>query len=222
MNYRYNQYVFIIIFTLIGTSLAPQAYANDTRNIANFIYNISDKTINIIENTKTNKWQKERQLTRLFLRTVDVDYIAEDAVGKFWKTLNKPLQQEFLDLYRRHLATIYVSRFEEYTNEKLKVLKVTQDRLQKNTFYAQTKFIRKNGDPINIEYRIKKDPKKNTYIITDITAIGISLIETQRSEFASVISRHGIAQLFKRMHKRVELWKQKKPYIIKAVNEYYK
>lgn len=219
-HFLVSRFTIIIVAMCFLLPIAHAAYAEDNyrKEVSQFIYSLGDQTIAIITNPKLRKTDKTRELTHLFLKTVDVDAIGKDAVSRYWKIIeeNEKLLPEFTDLYRKHLAATYVLRFEEYTNETIKVIKVIKE--SNNTYYAQTKLLRSNAESININYRLRQTD--SGFKIIDIEALDISLVETQRAEMRSVISRHGLPELFKRLRKKVKFLSNQTPEIIEAVDSF--
>ena len=82
----------------------------------------------------------------------------------------------------------YVNRFEKYSGETLTVTKTVVKKAGDVIVFTQIS--RSEGvKPINVDWRVRTD--KGEYKIVDVIVEGISMGQTQRSEFASVIRQTG-------------------------------
>ena len=68
---------------------------------------------------------------------------------------------------------------------------------------VKSEFIPKNSDvAIFFDFRIKEN--EGSFFIVDFIAEGVSLIETQRSEFNSSINEEGMAKFLENLKKRID------------------
>ena len=86
------------------------------------------------------------------------------------------------------IVTTYVDRFEAYSNEDIVVTKAEagsgRDFLVKSTISRPA-----GGHPVNVSWRVRV--RDEIFKIVDVVVEGVSMGQTQRSEFASVIRRNG-------------------------------
>ena len=98
------------------------------------------------------------------------------------------------------MVNTYGPKFKNYKGDRFKVKEVIK---QKRFYLVKTDFITKETDPsISIDFRVKY--YKGKLSVLDIIAEGISLIETQRSEFNSAISQNGINKFLDDLDERVK------------------
>src|SRR6185312_2833088 len=95
--------------------------------------------------------------------------------------------QKFLTLH-------YTTRFTEYTSGDFKVTGSRDDGNNEFTVSMQIQSEDKQSDPILVDYRIRKNGDGSLKIF-DVIVEGVSMITTQRSEFAAVITNHNIDYL---------------------------
>ena len=100
------------------------------------------------------------------------------------------------------MINTYGPKFRNYKGEKFEIKNISN---QAKYFSVKTFFHPKKPDPaISIEFRVKKRADSNNYLILDIIAEGVSLIETQRSEFGSVIANDGIEKFMINLQERIK------------------
>jgi phospholipid transport system substrate-binding protein len=131
--------------------------------------------------------QREARFRQLFDRDFDVPAIAHFVLGRYWRTATKAEQQEFVRLFAVYTALAYSNRLAQYSGETLRVL---GSRPELDGSIVNSEIVRTGGaQPAKVDWRLRSNG--GTYKITDVIVDGISMAVTQRSEFASVIQRHG-------------------------------
>ena len=155
-----------------------------------------EKTLSIIK-LEISEEQKATKLTEIFNEVVDMDWMAKFAIARVWRTMTNQQKKDYLIAYRNYLIKTYVPRFEEYNNQKIKILHTKDVGNDQYIVYTQIINAKDNSDKatIDIGYRCKK--QGNDFRIRDIIGENFSLLTTQRSEFSSVIDKGGVDLLIK-------------------------
>jgi phospholipid transport system substrate-binding protein len=180
-----------IFLTII--SISNISFASNDNTAEAFISNLSADALKIIQ-SKDSEETKMRILEDKFNSSVDVDWMAKFAIAKFWKSMTDKQKQAYLKAYNHYLIKTYVPRFKEYNNDEIKITG-TKD-MGSDQYVVSTQIITKKGPEkhtINIAYRCKNTD--GSFKIRDISGEDISLLTTQRSEFASVVASGGIDKL---------------------------
>ena len=105
----------------------------------------------------------------------------------------------FNNIYRQYMIKTYSPKFKKYNSYGVNITSV--EKFQR--FYlVETSFdIESSKDPVEINFRVKLFNDK--FLIIDIIAEGISLVETQRSEFGAAISSNGIEKFIDMMNDKL-------------------
>ncbi len=166
-----------------------------------FIDGIGQEVVGILGNASMNDASKETALRGLFQKHVDVDWIGRFVLGKYWRTASPAQQQRYLEGYRGFVIKSYTSKFKEYTgSETYKIKGSIQDAQGRNIVTME--LLRPGEASVMVDYKIRRED--NELRIFDIVVEGVSLITTQRSEFASVVSRKGLDYLIEQLQKRAQ------------------
>jgi phospholipid transport system substrate-binding protein len=124
---------------------------------------------------------------QLFRQDFDVPGIARFVLGRYWRLATPEQQQQFVKLFTDYVALAYSNRLAEYSGE---TLRVTGTRPAPDGQLVSSEISRPNGQPpARIDWLLT--PHSGAYKISDVIVEGVSMAVTQRSEFASVIQRHG-------------------------------
>lgn len=166
-----------------------------------FIESIGNEVVTILGDKSKNDVVKESDLRTLFQKHVDVDWIGKFVLGKYWRSASPTQQQRYLEGYRGFVIKSYTSKFKEYTgSESFKIRGTTTDAQGRNIVTME--LLRPGEASVMVDYKIRKEDKELR--IFDIVVEGVSLITTQRSEFASVVSRKGLDYLIEQLNKRAQ------------------
>jgi phospholipid transport system substrate-binding protein len=123
----------------------------------------------------------------LYQAAFDGPGIARFVLGRYWRSASEQEQQELLKLFEDYVVFVYGTRLANFSGERFKI---RGSRTDETGTIVSTDVISPNGDaPIKIDWRLITD--HGSFKINDVIIEGISMLVTQRSEFASVIQRHG-------------------------------
>jgi phospholipid transport system substrate-binding protein len=124
---------------------------------------------------------------QLFHADFDGPGIARFVLGRYWRNASEQEQQEFLKLFEDYVVFVYGTRLSNFSGE---TFKIRGTRADEAVTVVSTDIISPGGEaPIKVDWRLISD--KGAFKINDVIIEGISMLATQRSEFASVIQRHG-------------------------------
>jgi phospholipid transport system substrate-binding protein len=128
----------------------------------------------------------KRRFRKLMLDSFDLDRIGKWVVGRYWRRIPLADRVEYQKLFKEFIIATYTKRFKGYTKTKLQINGTTS---RKGIALVGTQINRANAKPIHIVWQV--DKRSGRYQIINIVVEGISWIETQRSEFVSIIRNNG-------------------------------
>jgi phospholipid transport system substrate-binding protein len=190
-----------IFTTIIMMSFSVTSWADSNLEAENFINNLGDNIIEIASNKNMPLQDRKNEIIKLVGSVVDNKWIARFVLARNYRSASKEQFSEFQKLYRDFIIYTYAPSFKGYNGEKFKIKEVLN---QGKYFMVKCLLVMKDGPDVNIAFRLKKRKNSDEFAILDIIAEGVSLIETQRSEFNSVISQKGLDGFLQDMSERVE------------------
>ncbi len=207
-NFLKNPLIILINFILISfysfTSLAQEQ--NEILEVKTFVEDIGNKIINIAKEKNTTEAKIREKIINEIDMVIDSEWIAKFVLGKNYKNLNDQQKKQFISLYRDFMINTYGPKFKNYNGKKFTVNEVVK---QNNFYIAKAEFLPKDSDTaILTDFRVRK--KDGKLYILDFIAEGISLIETQRSEFNATIDSQGIEPFLKNLEEKVKKLKSNK------------
>lgn len=166
-----------------------QGQADDFKDgAAKFIQSLADRAISTLTVQGISK-EERRQRFRSFLNDdFAVNAIGKWVLGKYWNQATEEQRAEYQRLFENLLVVTYADRFADYKGEKLAVLDTVVKDSVDVVVYTQIDGP-DSPEPLKVDWRVRA--KEGKYKIIDVMVTGISMGQTQRSEFASVIHKNG-------------------------------
>jgi ABC-type transporter MlaC component len=109
--------------------------------------------------------------------------IAKFVAGDSWKLADKETKNQYISLFKRHLALNISSMMQGYSNQKYSLVK--SDYSSKNKVSLIDMNILNDTGDLTITWRVKKS--KERFFVIDLLVADISLVVTKRSEFNSML-----------------------------------
>jgi phospholipid transport system substrate-binding protein len=153
----------------------------------NFIRELGDKAVTQLTGTELSDSERAERFRALLLAHFDVPKIGKYVLGRYWRSATPEEQTEYLALFEDFLVASYSRRFAEYTGE---AFEVTSSRPEGDGLELVRSFVlTPNGEKAKLDWILERQDAG--LMILDIKIEGLSMSETHRSEFASVIQNSG-------------------------------
>lgn len=170
---------------------------------AEFISSLSDQAIQALTQPEIPKDERERRARTLLRENFAIPTIGQWVLGRYWRIATPEEREEYLKLFEDMIITTYVDRFSRYAGESLEVIGAKQIEGSDDQV-VELRIVRDGGNPVQVGWRVRGEADR--WKIVDVFVEGVSMGQTQRSEFASVIQNRGgtVAGLLDEMRKRVK------------------
>lgn len=166
-----------------------------------FIQEVSSKAITEMApaSTETDK-ERAAKLKPLMEQYFDMPGIAKYMLGSYWPKATPEEQTDFTAAVTDFLALAYGKRFASYTGHEMAIGRVRDEGDGQSTVFSNVKL--PSGESARVDWLVTQ--AGDSFKIADVKVEGLSLADTHRQEFASVISNNGgsIAALIKVLHKK--------------------
>jgi phospholipid transport system substrate-binding protein len=196
--------ILAFLLCLVFGSAPLLAYGDDKANAGAFADELGHKALAVISDSKLSKQAKLSKLETLFQQNVDIDWIGKFVLGRFWRGATESQKQQYLVNYKKFLIRHYTSNLTEFTNADFQVTKVTPEDqgapANQGGFVVSMRIKRPEAEDTLVDYTVRK--ADGGFKVYDIIVEGVSMITTQRSEFASVASQQGVDYLIAQLERR--------------------
>ena len=125
--------------------------------------------------------------------------IAINIAKQSYKNANEETRSNYINLFKRHLALNIASLMQGYSNQKYELTDSRYDEKNKVNYIDMEVYL-DTGEMI-VTWRVLKH--KERYFVIDLIISGISLYETKRSEFNSMLKNvdNDLRKLNEELHK---------------------
>ncbi len=182
---------FLIVFAAFALLVvAPCPAPANSGDEGRFIESMAEKAIDLL--TDLDRPRDERMT---IFRGILNDHFAVEAIGRwvlgrYWNRATPEEKAEYLALFEDLIVVTYVDRFSEYAGEHLEI--VGSETIGEADLMVHSLLKRPgDGQQVRVDWRVRAAGQGASYRIYDVIVEGVSMAQTQRSEFGSVISREG-------------------------------
>jgi phospholipid transport system substrate-binding protein len=170
-----------------GIGVAPRAQAAASKEAETFIGDLSNQALRDLSD-KLPEAELETRFRTLLDKDFDMPRISRFVLGRYWNGATDPEKQEFQRLFEAYVVRAYSIRFSEYSGQTVKVTGSRSESAD-NTVVA-SQIVQPNGaPPVRVDWIVRKDG--DGFRIADVSVEGVSMVLTQKQEFAAVIERSG-------------------------------
>ncbi len=152
-----------------------------------FIASMGDRGINFLGNQSMTMEAKRAEFAKLLNESFDMSTIGRFCLGTYWKVATPAQQQEYQKLFKTMIVKIYSKRFSDYKGQKFDVRTARKENEKDSV--VSSYIVPTSGPEVRVDWRVRN--KGGSYRVIDIVVEGVSMSQTQRADFASVIQRGG-------------------------------
>jgi phospholipid transport system substrate-binding protein len=141
------------------------------------------------------------RLEPVLRETFDFDFMAEKAVGRYWRDLSPEDRERMRDVFARFTLSTYANRFSGWSGERFETR--AEDSAPRDTVFVRTELVRTDGEEnVEINYRLRHTPEG--WRVIDVLLRGtVSELALRRSEYSSVIKRDGFDALLASLEQKI-------------------
>jgi phospholipid transport system substrate-binding protein len=184
------------LMVLLMMFMSPKTLlANGTSEIETNMKQVIGEVTSIIQDKSMAKPLRDAKVDALVRPLFDFGLMGRLSLGKSaWKKLSKEERAEFSRLFEARVMRSYMSKLDLYTDEVV----VIDDAIQvKSRIHLPTRLMRKN-EKREILYKFYKS-KKRGWLIYDVDILGVSIIQTYRTQFAGILKDDSFAVLLEKL-----------------------
>jgi phospholipid transport system substrate-binding protein len=136
----------------------------------------------------------------------DLTLLGRLVLGRYWRDAGPRQRAEYLQLFRRYMLQTFIQRLRQYAGtdmshpgERFQI--IASRPVGERDILVQSRVAPPTSQPLRVDWRLRERPGEP--VIIDLIVEGISLLVTQRSEFAAVLERGGVEGLLAELRARV-------------------
>jgi phospholipid transport system substrate-binding protein len=173
-----------------------------------FIKRIGDETMEVIRNDKSLLIGDMSKIIALvdtrIMPNVNFQRMTASAVGPAWRQATAEQRAKLQAEFKTLLVRTYAGAIAQ-VNDKTISLKPMRSAPDDKDVVVRTE-VRGKGDPIQLDYRLERTPGEGSgWKIFNLNVLGVWLVETYRSQFATEINAKGLDGLIDSLVERNRL-----------------
>lgn len=169
--------IFLILVLVLNT------FALDLNEIPNTMQKNIDQSLKLLQNSKEDKKEVVHRIFKLFDNIIDYKLMAKLSLSKNYSRLNQEEQEKFTTAFEASLKKSFTDKLNLYKNQ---ILKVKNGELKNEKRYFLTTSMIVDGEEKNIIFKFYND--NNHWLIYDVDILGVSIIQTYRSQFGDILA----------------------------------
>lgn len=145
------------------------------------------------------------KLTDLLQNAINLDTTGKLILARNWRSASDEQRTAYLDLFRPYALDTLASKIRASSAEiPLKTFQIVKgEPVGKNDVLVSTDLFWPGYPPYRLDWRLRSHDDGTLQAI-DVMVEGVSMVVTQRAEFASVIERRGFDGLLDRLRSQVQ------------------
>ncbi len=190
--------MFAAVFTILNGIAMTSALATETGTDPHQMVDaVMTKTFARIREEQATQQPDNRVLERIVLQElmphVDHAYFGLSVLGNHAKGTDREVLAEYLEVFKSYLVGSYASALEYYQQQEV-VLLPPRDVTDQNAVAIKA-LVKEQGKPdIQLVFKVRRN-KSGQWKAYDMVVEGVSLLQSKRAEFATLLRKDGVPAL---------------------------
>ena len=189
---------------VISTALfaMQSVMANDNPYL--LMQNASDKLFSDIKANQAKITQDPNYLKNIvrqdLMHYVHVNYAGSLVLGQHFKTTTPEQRNKFFTAFDQFIVQAYAQALTMYKDQKVEIEQpkdVSDSKVSMRVKVIQSG----NQAPINLNFYWRKNSKDGKWQVYDMAAEGVSMVDTKKQEWSSILRKDGIDALTEQVQK---------------------
>ena len=185
-----------LLFCLIG--LGAHAQQDTTVAARDFVVRLNAEIIPLLATEPTESARNEG-VASLLRQALDLELMGRTTLGDNWQHATPEQRAQFQELFADFVVLTYARRLGQHRIRSFSIL--SDDLLPGGDTIIVESVERVDRPPLQLGFRVRMTDDEAKII--DVSSDGISLVLTQRSDFAAFVKRNGIDALIDGLGKKL-------------------
>ena len=177
------------LFLLFG--FVPFGQADEATEITKMAKEKVNNIITYLRNTSLEKETRNKKIIDEVNTMFDFKLMARLSLGKKWKKIKKKQRKEFVKVFVKRIQRSYLEKLDLYTDEEVIIGDAKQTKKKRAVL---TTYLVSEDDKKEMIYKFRKH-KKRGWVVYDVDILGVSFIQTYRSQFSGVLKNKSMDEL---------------------------
>ena len=189
---------------VISTALLAMQSVMANDNPYLLMQNASDKLFSDIKANQAKITQDPNYLKNIvrqdLMPYVHVNYAGSLVLGQHFKTTTPEQRNKFFTAFEQFIVQAYAQALTMYKDQKVEIEQPKD--VSDSKVSIRVKVIQSgNQAPINLNFYWRKNSKDGKWQVYDMAAEGVSMVDTKKQEWSSILRKDGIDALTEQVQK---------------------
>jgi phospholipid transport system substrate-binding protein len=175
------------LLAVFAAIAVPQAAAATAADAVAFVEKTGRRAIDTLTSKSISDEERIERFRKIFRSAFNVRRIARFVLGRYWRRATEAQREEYVQLFEEFVIQAYANRFKSYSGEAFVV--TTAQPVGKRDHLVLSELVNPGKKPVLVKWRLRAT--KDGFEIIDVIVARVSMILTQRDEFAAVILENG-------------------------------
>ena len=177
------------LFLLFG--FVPFGQADEAAELTKLTKQKVNLVIRLLRDTSLEKETRNKKIIDEVNTMFDFKLMARLSLGKKWKKIKKKQRKEFVKVFVKRIQQSYLEKLDLYTDEEVIIGDAKQTKKKRAVL---TTYLVSEDDKKEMIYKFHKH-KKRGWVVYDVDILGVSFIQTYRSQFSGVLKNKSMDEL---------------------------
>lgn len=181
------------ILTFAAPGVVKAAESTDQKEAAAFLKELGEEAIAVLADKEQPLQAREETVEGLLREHLELETMGRFVLGPEWRKASADQREAYVELFSEFVVRTYSRRLGGYGGQQFEVTGTSQ--AGKSDALVVTAITSGDGSPpVKAGWRVKTASNGKLKIV-DVIVEGVSMLQTQRSEFDSVVRRSGLEGL---------------------------
>lgn len=182
------------------TLFSGTAFASEN-NIKNYVDRLMNDSIAVLNDKAINHDAKTTKVRKMLSDNMDTNWMGRFTLGRLIKTISPTQASDFLSTYNDYVIQNYAQAVSLYKGEKVEIQSV--EKMDEQFSIVKTQLNKSDGNIIMVNYLVRSETP-GQYKVCDIITEGISLVNSHKAEYGSIIASEGIDSLITNLKQKTQ------------------
>ncbi|RVU39194.1 ABC transporter substrate-binding protein [Hwanghaeella grinnelliae] len=193
---------FTAILAFAAPGIVEAAEKTDQKEAAAFLQELGEEAIAVLADKEKPLHEREETVEGLLREHLELETMGRFVLGPEWRKASDDQRKAYVDLFSEFVVRTYSRRLGGYGGQQFEVTGTSQ--AGKTDALVITAITSNDGSPpIKAGWRVKTAANEKLKIV-DVIVEGVSMLQTQRSEFDSVVRRSGLEGLMSLLQEKLD------------------
>lgn len=196
MTTLYSRFIQLIAAFALALGLSQGLWAQESPSAR--IEAAVNAFLDILQDKSLSKEDRVARIREEAFEIFDERAMAQSVLSTNWRTSTPEQQQEFQRLFAQLLENTYIDRLDAYTNQTAKVL---GEQINGTRASVDTMVLTDTAN-VPVTYRMRQVQGEG-WVIYDVEVENVSLVNSYRETYLSVVNRQGMEGLLQQMRSKI-------------------